>query len=457
MILTNDPGAGDKFWQNTARDLISGIVMATLEDLMPDHEEWVSPYLTQALLKEFDTTYVLAEADKQIKKLDWYFNERELGNRAKTLAATTVSAPDKQRGSTITTAMNALSLFVDDGIAKLTSSNDIDFEEIIEKPTAIFLICPDDNEARWALASLFVEQARFALNKVIKSKYKGTSPRRINFVLEEFAQMPEIPKMETKMSMDRGRNIRYTLYIQDFSQLDTTYGKRAKTIKNNCSNIVYLLTTDEATAKEIKNKLDEMTVASESISQRQNEDKKSTTISAMGKPLMFLSDLLKMPDDEGVVLRAGLAPIHSKFRFAYEFMNMTPKDIQDLAGKGEHAKINLNRHNDYLTGTNAIDKYRSKNLDLSTNDVYKKEETFNDFDYEVTVELESEEEKLKAILYEELIQYGMEMFEIHELFENNKFKVLLADHAFTGSTSTVTLKKNILKLVKNGNFSINIS
>jgi len=442
MILTNDPGATEKFWQNTARDLISGIVMATLEDLMPNYEEWVSPYLTQALLKELDTNYVTVEEDKQIKKLDWYFNERELGNRAKTLASTTISAPDKQRGSTITTAMDALSLFVDDGIAKLTSTNDIDFEEIIEKPTAIFLICPDDNESRWALASLFVEQSRFALNKIIKSKYQGKSPRRINYILEEFGQMPEIPKMETKMSMDRGRNIRYTIYLQDYSQLDILYDKRAKAIKNNCSNTIYLLTTDESTAKEIKSKLDVMTVSAESVSQRDNESHSSTTTSEIEKPLMFLSELLKLPDDEGVVLRAGLAPIYSKFRFAYEFMDMTPKDIQDLAGKGSHAKINLSRHNDYLIGKNAIDKYRASNLGLQVGD-----DVYENFDYE-SIEVETKEEELKAILYEELARYGMEMFEIYELFEDDEFKILLADHAFTGSTSTTALKKNILKLVK---------
>ena len=358
LILTNDPTAKDKFWQTTSKDLMNGIILAMMEDLVPYKPKMATPYLTRTLLSEFANT--LTEDDE--RRLDWFFQEREIGNRAKSMASSAISASDKTKESIISNTLANLSLFADDGIAKMTSNNTIEFNDLIEKPTAVFLICPDDDQSRWALASIFIEQSYYALTKTIKRDYGAESPRRINYILDEFAQMPPIPDMHVKLSMSRSRNIRWTLYLQDFNQLESKYDKNAPTIKNNCTNIIYLLTTDKKTADEISGKLGKKTVVQKSISSRQGELDSNVTHSLDAQPLMHSDELMRMPFEQGVIIRAGKKPIKSHFRAAFRYLKLQKKNTKELVdGISEHAKISLQDCLHYLEDDNALEIYNQKN------------------------------------------------------------------------------------------------
>lgn len=358
LILTNDPTAKDKFWQTTSKDLMNGIILAMMEDLVPSKPHMATPYVTRTLLSEFANT--LTEDEE--RRLDWYFQEREIGNRAKSMASSAISASDKTKESIISNTLANLSLFADDGIAKMTSNNTIEFNDLIKKPTAVFLICPDDDQSRWALASIFIEQSYYALTKTIKRDYGGESPRRINYILDEFAQMPPIPDMHVKLAMSRSRNIRWTLYLQDFNQLESKYDKNAPTIKNNCTNIIYLLTTDKKTADEISGKLGKKTVVQKSISSRQGELDSNVTQSLDAQPLMNPDELMRMPFEKGVIIRAGKKPIKSQFRAAFRYMKLQKKNTKELVdGISNHAKINLKDSLDYLEDDKSLSIYNRQN------------------------------------------------------------------------------------------------
>lgn len=358
LILTNDPTAKDKFWQTTSKDLMNGIILAMMEDLVPSKPHMATPYVTRTLLSEFANT--LTEDEE--RRLDWYFQEREIGNRAKSMASSAISASDKTKESIISNTLANLSLFADDGIAKMTSNNTIEFNDLIKKPTAVFLICPDDDQSRWALASIFIEQSYYALTKTIKRDYGGESPRRINYILDEFAQMPPIPDMHVKLAMSRSRNIRWTLYLQDFNQLESKYDKNAPTIKNNCTNIIYLLTTDKKTADEISGKLGKKTVVQKSISSRQGELDSNVTQSLDAQPLMHPDELMRMPFEKGVIIRAGKKPIKSQFRAAFRYMKLQKKNTKELVdGISNHAKINLKDSLDYLEDDKSLSIYNRQN------------------------------------------------------------------------------------------------
>lgn len=358
LILNNDPSTMDKFWQTTAKDLTNGIIMALMEDLVPTNSHLATPYVMRTVLSEFANTVT----DEGERKLDWYFGEREIGNRAKSMASSAISSSDKTKESIISYTLAALSLFSDDGIAKMTSQNTIEFRDIIEKPTAIFLVCPDDDQTRWNLASIFIEQSYYAISKMIKRDYQGESPRRINYILDEFAQMPAIPDMHVKLSMSRSRNIRWTLYLQDFSQLEVKYDRNAGIIKNNCTNTIYLLSTDIKTVQEIQERLDNKTVVIQSVSARSGDLDSNMTQNADTQPLMYRSELLKMPFEEGVILRAGKEPIKAQFRAAFRYMNLQRKGMRELVPqKAEHASLDLSSYMDYLRGDNSLEIYRPNN------------------------------------------------------------------------------------------------
>jgi len=390
LILTNDPTAKEKFWQTTSKDLMNGIILAMMEDLVPSKPHMATPYLTRTLLSEFANT--LTEDEE--RRLDWYFQEREIGNRAKSMASSAISASDKTKESIISNTLANLSLFADDGIAKMTSNNTIEFNDLIKKPTAVFLICPDDDQSRWALASIFIEQSYYALTKTIKRDYGGESPRRINYILDEFAQMPPIPDMHVKLAMSRSRNIRWTLYLQDFNQLESKYDKNAPTIKNNCTNIIYLLTTDKKAADEISGKLGKKTVVQKSISSRQGELDSNVTQSLDAQPLMHPDELMRMPFEQGIIIRAGKKPIKSQFRAAFRYMKLQKKNTKELVdGISDHAKINLKDSLDYLEDDKSLSIYNRQNkrkiekmLDERTNNHKENVELVVNVNQESTIE-----------------------------------------------------------------------
>lgn len=365
-ILNDDPNAKDKFWQDTAKNLTSGTTLAMVEDLLFADEKTYFPTEDEkdSKLKTADsfTPHVMVNTistlastsyDDKTKMLDYYFTSRSLGNLPKQKASAMTSAGENTKGSILSTALTNLDLFTDESIARLTSMNEIDFKDLIENPTAIFIVCPDDNPTRWALASVFVEQSYFTLSKLIKKKHKGKSPRRINYLLDEFAQMPSIPDLDKKTSMSRSRNIRFFLFVQDMNQFNVKYGDYAPIIKNNCQNMVYIKTNDMPAVEETFKKLGTRTVVRKSISSQLGEVEYQVSESLDEEPLLHMNELMELPFEKGVVLRLGRKPIFSDFYSAFRYFTykddegkihkgIRETDVEGLIPRGKHADINLN-------------------------------------------------------------------------------------------------------------------
>ena len=374
-ILNDDPNAKDKFWQDTAKNLSSGTTLAMVEDLLFEDTETSFPTekkddikrkttdsFTPHVLVNTISTLASTPYDDKTKLLDYYFTSRPLGNLPKQKASAMTSAGENTKGSILSTALTNLDLFTDESIARLTSMNEIDFKDLIEKPTAIFIVCPDDNPTRWALASIFVEQSYFTLSKLIKKVYKGKSPRRINYLLDEFAQMPSIPDLDKKTSMSRSRNIRFFLFVQDLNQFNVKYGDFAPIIKNNCQNMVYIKTNDLPAVEETFKKLGNRTVVRKSVSSQIGETKYQVSESLEEEPLLHMNELMELPYEKGVILRLGRKPIFADFYSAWRYFTykddkgeihqgIRETDVEGLIPRGKHADINLNERVYYCNPT----------------------------------------------------------------------------------------------------------
>ncbi len=124
-------------------------------------------------------------------------------------------------------------------LLNLLCQNEIDFAELESKKTVIYFVYPDEKTSLSFLVGLFFTQCYQQLIS-ISSEYKGgILPRRINFVLDEFSNLPSVENFENRISEARGHNIRYFLFGQSFGQLENKYDKNAKTIIANCEWIVY--------------------------------------------------------------------------------------------------------------------------------------------------------------------------------------------------------------------------
>lgn len=124
-------------------------------------------------------------------------------------------------------------------LLELLCRNDIEYEDLVKTKTIIYIIYPDEKTSLSALISLFFTQC-YQYLVAYSSQFPDTRlPIRVNFVLDEFSNLPPVENFENRISEARGHNIRYFLFGQSFGQLKNKYKEIADTIISNCDWIVF--------------------------------------------------------------------------------------------------------------------------------------------------------------------------------------------------------------------------
>lgn len=136
-------------------------------------------------------------------------------------------------------------------LTKVLSSNTIDMRKIGHEKTAVYIIVPDEKTTYHFLITTFIKQAYEVLISEAQKEANLKLPIRVNFVLDEFCNLPKIPDMPSMISAARSRNMRYFLVAQSMHQLIGKYGEDAQTIKGNCDNWVFLTSKELSLLNEI--------------------------------------------------------------------------------------------------------------------------------------------------------------------------------------------------------------
>lgn len=252
----------------------------------------------------------------RFNSLDLYFQQKSAGSLSKMAYAIGSFAKGETRATLFSVLATTIKIFSDIGIANLTSRTDFELDDIGKKKTAVFSIIPDEKESRHELASLFIDQCYQALINTTQSLNDGKTPYRVNFILDEFANMPPISSISNKITVSRSRNIRFNLVIQDFDQLKEKYKEQTGAIKSNCTNWIYLLTSDNETAKEVSTRLGKYTISSSRVSTSgrlgQNDFNISNDKSLMGRELMMPDELMRFKFGEALFMKTRFHPTKAK-------------------------------------------------------------------------------------------------------------------------------------------------
>ncbi len=175
--------------------------------------------------------------------------------------------------------------------------------DYFEKPIAIFMITPDYDTSNHVIASIFVRQLYFILAKGASLARGNKCHREVVFLLDEFGNMPSIEGMATLATVCLGRNIRFNLIIQAYSQLKNKYGEDADTIDGNCGNTIYILTNDQETAEKVSKKLGNKTINLPSRSGKGLSTDKNKTEGLDQRPLLTPNELMSFKEGESAVIR----------------------------------------------------------------------------------------------------------------------------------------------------------
>lgn len=276
----------DPFWEKTSADYFSGLALGMFEDATEDKININSISLSTTVGEEkFGGSNYAKE----------YFSAKDPNSAAYINASSTILSPNETRGSIIAVFKQKIKLFASrENLSEMLSYSDFDIKDIGRKKTAVFIIIQDEKKTYHSLATIFVKQCYETLIDVAQEN-GGKLPTRTNFLLDEFANMPPLKDVTTMITAARSRQIRFTLIIQNFAQLNQVYGKEnAETIKGNCGNIIYLISSELAALEEISKLCGEV--------KSKSDDKTAST------PLVTVSDLQRMKQFDQIVLRMRMQP-----------------------------------------------------------------------------------------------------------------------------------------------------
>lgn len=326
----------DPIWPQSAKSLLIAMILFQLEvGYENDCIEKVSLYSVYQMFIDFGAQNE-RRGDRTVNALDELFQDlqrKDPQNPAVAAYAVSRFSSGEMRSSIFSTLASNINIFgSDQGIAKLTSGNQINFYELVnpEKPMAVFMVVPDDNPARWVISSLFVNQCYNTLVS-LSSKCVGQKlPQRVHFILDEFGNMVRIPDMDSKITVGAGRNLLFNMFIQDLNQLDTKYANAAKTIRSNCGNLIYINSLDKDTNEYMSSILGTKTVEYTTYSGKISDFVDNQNLVVEGQALMTASELSTMPFGSAITKRQRLYPIKTKFEPFYK-LKIKPTTQDEIA------------------------------------------------------------------------------------------------------------------------------
>lgn len=290
-ILYDDKAQSqDPFWEKTSADYFTGLSLALFEDAKEDEINLNTINLMTTVGEE------KCGPNTYIKE---YFGFKDPTSPAYINVSSTITAPSDTKSSILSVFKQKIKLFSSrENLSEMLSHNDFDMKEIGRKKTAVFLVIQDEKKTYHSLVTIFIKQCYETLIDVAQEN-GGKLPFKTNFILDEFANMPPLKDVTTMVTAARSRNIRFTFIIQNFAQLYQVYGKEnGETIKGNCGNIIYLISSELASLEEISKLCGEI--------KSKEKDKTAST------PLVTVSDLQRLPENTIIVLRIRSMPFKTK-------------------------------------------------------------------------------------------------------------------------------------------------
>ena len=287
-------------------------------------------------------------------------------------------APEKTYGSILSSLQSKLGKFDSKEIAELTSTDTINFEDIGNKKTAVYVISSDTHKAYDFLLTIFFSQMIQQLYDYADQN-GGRLKEQTFFILDEFANIGKIPDFDKKISTSRSRKISFSVILQNIDQLEAVYEKSYETIMGNCDTHVFLGSNSFKTVEYFSKALGEKTIGRDSISV--NKDKqnhktgKSVSDQVMARALMTPDELRRMDNDECIIFEKGIKPVKAnKF---YYFKHPMAKEMarceishNDI---GEIERGTWRKYNPYNPYVEEKDEKSVDNLDIESLD-----DLFND-------------------------------------------------------------------------------
>ncbi len=339
----SDGKGSDPFWDNNAEMLLKSLIYYLLEKRPKEEINLTSCAEMVRAAASSNGTNLLREL----------MSELPLSHPARTnfQSVEVVAGSEKTYSSILSTLQSKLGKFDSQEIANVTSTNTINFEDIANHKTAVYVISSDTHTAyNFLLTIFFAQMIQQLYNYADMNGGKLKVPTY--FILDEFANIGQIPDFDKKISTSRSRGISFSVILQNLDQLEAVYEKSYETIMGNCDTHVFLGSNSFKTVEYFSKQLGETTIARDTKST--NRDKNfskqgySTSDQIMGRALMTPDELRRMDNELCIIFEKGLKPIKADKYYYFTKPTMNRRLNQerldhnnfDAGVRGEWRKFN---------------------------------------------------------------------------------------------------------------------
>ena len=216
----------------------------------------------------------------------------------------------------------------------LTSYDELELDTLGEKKTALFVIISDTDATFNFLVSIMYTQLFNLLCDKADDVYNGRLPIHVRCLLDEFANIGQIPNFEKLIATIRSREISASIILQSKSQLKAIYKDHADTIEGNCDTTLFLGGKEKTTLKEMAEMLGKETIDLYNISDtRGTSQSYGTNYQKTGKELMSQDEIAVMDGGKCIMQLRGVRPFFSdKFDITQhkQYQNLSDYDSKNI-------------------------------------------------------------------------------------------------------------------------------
>ena len=311
-LMTNTKGegsGGDPFWEKSERLLLTALI-AYLHYEAPVEEQNFA-----TLLEMLNTMQVLEDDEEYQNPVDLLFEElakKKPNSFAGRQYKLYKLAAGKTAKSILISCGARLAPFDIQELRDLTMYDELQLDTLGDKKTALFLIMSDTDSTFNFLISMVYTQLFNLLCDKADDVYGGKLPIHVRCLIDECANIGQIPNLEKLVATIRSREISACLVLQARSQLKAIYKDNADTIVGNMDSQIFLGGSEPTTLKDLSEMLGKETIDAFNTSDtRGNSPSYGTTFQKMGHELLSRDELAVLDGGKCILQLRGVRPFLS--------------------------------------------------------------------------------------------------------------------------------------------------
>ena len=312
VLVSNTKGegkAGEDFWVKAETLLYIALIGYIHYELPPERQNFTTliDMLNKMDVREDDEDY-RNEIDLAFEKL----GREKPGHFAVRQYTKYRMAAGKTAKSILVSCGARLAVFDIQELRDITAYDELHLDTIGDKRTALFLIMSDTDASFNFLISMAYSQMFNLLCEKADDEYGGRLPVHVRCLIDEFANIGQIPNFEKLIATIRSREISACIVLQAQSQLKAIYKDNADTIVGNCDTLLFLGGKEKTTLKEMEELLGKETIDTFNTGEsRGREVSHSLNYQKLGKSLMSMDELAVMDGGKCILQLRGVRPFLS--------------------------------------------------------------------------------------------------------------------------------------------------